>query len=161
MTRSGCHLSFFFRAQGSFGRRLPQFGASKRTPSGSRVAQIQHKTVFNNKCEPCLLCGIFGARSSSGTTTPQGCGMSLLWVPRGHVALASAVVEGTLTQCGPSNDPCNSCEFEDLHDQRLSTSMPILKEERNLNPHSTAQSPIPPSGPTSFTPTSHTGAPQI
>ena len=27
--------------------------------------------------------------------------MSLLWVPRGHVTLASAVLEGTLTECGP------------------------------------------------------------
>ena len=29
--------------------------------------------------------------------------MSMLWVPRGHVALASAVLEGTLTECGPIN----------------------------------------------------------
>ena len=41
--------------------------------------------------------------------------MSLVWVPRGHVALASAVLEGTLTKCGPINDSCNGKEFEDLH----------------------------------------------
>ena len=29
--------------------------------------------------------------------------MSLLWVPRGHVALASAVLEGTLIECGSNN----------------------------------------------------------
>ena len=30
------------------------------------------------------------------------------------MALASAVLEGTVTECGPTNDSCNSKEFEDL-----------------------------------------------
>ena len=38
--------------------------------------------------------------------TPQGFDRSLLWVPGEHVALASAVFEGTLTECGPTNDSC-------------------------------------------------------
>ena len=81
------------------------------------MARLQHnKTVFNSKCEPCLLYGIFGARSSSGTTAPQGFDMLLLLVPRGHVALASVVLKGTLTECGPMNNSlCNSSEFGDLH----------------------------------------------
>ena len=40
--------------------------------------QLQHKTGFKSICDACcLLCGNFGARSSSGTT-PQGLNMSLL-----------------------------------------------------------------------------------
>ena len=82
------------------------------------MAQFQHKIVFKNG-EPCLLCSIFGAHSSSGITTiPQGCDVSLLWVPRGHVAVANnAVLKGTFAECGPINDFCNSKEFEDLYDQ--------------------------------------------
>ena len=39
------------------------------------------------------------ARLSSGTTrAPQGLDASLLWVPMGHVALVSAVLDGTLTE---------------------------------------------------------------
>ena len=86
---------------------MPWFGVPKMIPSGSRVVQLRHKTSFNSKCEPCLLCVIFGARSSSGTTaTPQAFDISLLWVAREHVTLASAVLEGTLTECGPTNDSC-------------------------------------------------------
>ena len=51
--------------------------------------------------------------------------MSLLWVPRGYVAFASAVLEGTLTECGSINGflcTGNSIEFEDLHGQLLSMS---------------------------------------
>ena len=32
--------------------------------------------------------------------------MSLLLVPRGHVALASVVLEGTLAECGPIKGVC-------------------------------------------------------
>ena len=32
--------------------------------------------------------------------------MSLLWVPRRHVALASPVLEKTLTECGSVNGSC-------------------------------------------------------
>ena len=78
------------------------------TPSGSRVVQLRHKTVFNsNFNSKCMLCGIFGVRSSSGTTTtPHGFDILLLGVPRGHMALARAVLEGTLTECGPINHSC-------------------------------------------------------
>ena len=39
-----------------------------RTPSGYPVAYIPHNTpLYTEKCKPCLLCGMFGARSSSGT----------------------------------------------------------------------------------------------
>ena len=77
------------------------------TPSGFRVVQLQHKAVFERNSEPCLLCGVFDARLRSDTTvTPQGFDMSLLWVPGGHVALASAVLVSTLTECGPINGFC-------------------------------------------------------
>ena len=105
MTRSRCNIYYFFvRAQALFGRNLLRFDASKRTP------QFRHKTVFSNGYEPCLLCGIFGARSRTGTTViPQGCNMALLWMSRKHVAHASAVLEGTLTECGSIHDSsCNS-----------------------------------------------------
>ena len=50
--------------------------------------------------------------------------MSLLWVHRGHVALASAVLEGTRTDYGSMDSSCKSSEFEDLRDHFLSTSTP-------------------------------------
>ena len=71
-------------------------------PLGIRVALLQDKTVHDSKCEFCLLCSMFRVRSSSATATvPRGFDMSLLWVFRGHVALASDVLEGILTKCGP------------------------------------------------------------
>ena len=61
-------------------------------PSGSRVAEFQHKPAYAETYKPRFLCGVFGACSSSGTTViPQECDASLLWVPGRHVALASAV----------------------------------------------------------------------
>ena len=39
-------------------------------------------------------------------TTPHGFDTILLWVPRGHVALASVVLEGTLTECVPIYESC-------------------------------------------------------
>ena len=96
MTRSGCNLSFLYGAQESLGRRLSWFGASKMTPSGpsgSRVVQLQHKT--------CLLCVIFDPRLSSDTTTiPQGFDVALLWVRRGHAALASVFWRAHLPNAG-------------------------------------------------------------
>ena len=107
MIRSGCNLSFFFRGQESLERRLPWFGASKTTSSGSRVVQLQHKTVLKINCEPRLPCGIFYARlSSDTTTTSEELDISLLWVPRGHVALARGVLEVTLTECGQLTGFC-------------------------------------------------------
>ena len=74
--------------------------------------------LFNNEYEPCLMCGIFVARSNLGkTVTTQGCDILLLWVPRGYVALANANFEGTLIECRPINDSCDGKEFGDLHDQ--------------------------------------------
>ena len=110
-----------------------------------RTPQFQHKTVFSNGREPCLLCGIFGARSRTSTTViPQGCDMSLLWMSKKHVALASAVLEGTLTECRPINDfSCNSTI------RNLGISMinfdprPRHTHEgnRNLNTHCIARGP--------------------
>ena len=75
-----------------FGRKLPCFGESKRTPSGYRVAEFQHKLAYTGECKPCLLYGRFKPRPSSGTAvTPQECDMSMLWMRGGHAALASAV----------------------------------------------------------------------
>ena len=166
MTRSGYNLYFFYGAQESLGRRLPWFGASKMTSSGSRVVQLQHKTVFKTNCEPCLLCGIFDARFSSDTiTTPQGFDMSLLWVPRGHVALASAVLERPLTECGPTNGVLctgNSSEVENYHGQLLSTSTshPRRRPEYE-SPEYCTRFNILPSDLTSSTPTSNIGALQV
>ena len=54
-----------------FRRRLPWYGASMRTPSGVLrgypVAYIPYTPSYTEECKPCLLCGMFGARSSSGT----------------------------------------------------------------------------------------------
>ena len=35
--------------------------------SGYPVAYIPYTPSYTEKCKPCLLCGMFGARSSSGT----------------------------------------------------------------------------------------------
>ena len=54
-----------------FRRRLPRYGASMRTSSGVLrgypVAYIPYTPSYIEKCKSCLLCGMFGARSSSGT----------------------------------------------------------------------------------------------
>ena len=54
-----------------FRRRLPLYGASIRTPQGVvrgyPVAYIPYAPSYTGKRKPCLLCGMFGARSSSGT----------------------------------------------------------------------------------------------
>ena len=135
-------------------------------PLGSLVVQLQHKTVFKTNCELCLLCGIFYARLSSyTTTTPQGFDMSLLWVPRGHVAPSSAVLEGTLTEYGPINGflcTGNSSEFEDLHRQLLSTSTPHPQRRPDIEPPEyCTRFNILPSDLTSSTPKSNTGALQV
>ena len=47
---------------------------------------------------------------------PQGFDIPLMWVPKGHVARASAVLGGTLTGCGPFESflsTGNSSEFCD------------------------------------------------
>ena len=61
--------------------------------------------------------------------------MSLLWVPRGHVALTSAVLEGTLTDCGPSNDsPCLTVVNSKISmNNVLSTSSMTREADRDLN----------------------------
>ena len=136
------------------------------TPSGSRVVQLQHKIVFKTNYEPCLLYGIFNARLSSDTTaTPQGFDTSQLWVPRGHVALASAVLEGILTECGPINGflcTGNSSEFEDLHGQLLSTSTPHPRRRPELEPpECCTRFNILPLDLTNSTPTNNNGALQV
>ena len=50
--------------------------------------------------------------------------MSQLWMPRGDVALANAVLEGPFTKSGPIKDSCNGSRFEDLHDKHLSMPTP-------------------------------------
>ena len=68
----------------SFREKLPWFGESKRTLSGYRVTEFQHKLAYTGKCKLCLLYGIFKPRSRSGTAvTPQGCDMSMLWMRGG------------------------------------------------------------------------------
>ena len=69
----------------SFREKLPSFGETKRTLSGSyRVIEFQHKLAYTGKCKLCLLYGRFKPRSSSGTAvTPQGCVVSMLWMRGG------------------------------------------------------------------------------
>ena len=102
MTRAGCKLSFLSKAYKSLGRRLPLFGASKMTPSGPRWTNYSTRRSFDKNvnhisCAAFLKLVSFEAHSH----TPQGFDIPLLWVPRGHVARASAVLGGTLTGCGP------------------------------------------------------------
>ena len=67
-----------------FRENLPWFGESKRTPSGYRVTEFQHKLACTGKCKLCLLYGRFKPRSSSGTAViPQGCDVSMLWMRGG------------------------------------------------------------------------------
>ena len=67
-----------------FREKWPWFGESKRTLSGYRVTEFQHKLAYTGKCKLCLLYGRFKPRSSSGTAvTPQGCDMSMLWMRGG------------------------------------------------------------------------------
>ena len=92
--------------------------------------------------------------------------MSLLWVPRGYVALASAVLEGILTEFGPINGVflCtgNSSEFEDLHGPLLSTSAPHPRRRPEFeSPEYCTRFNILHSDLTSSTPTSNTGALQV
>ena len=63
----------------SFREKLPSFGKSKRTLSGYRVTEFQHKLAYTGKCKLCLQYGRFKPRSSSGTAvTRQGCVVSML-----------------------------------------------------------------------------------
>ena len=91
--------------------------------------------------------------------------MSLLWVSRGHVVLASVVLEGTLVQCGPINVflcTGNGSEFEDLHGQLLSTSTTHLQRRPEFeSPEYCTSFDILPSDLTSSTSTSNTGALQV
>ena len=67
-----------------FREKLPLFGESKRTPSGYRVTEFQHKLAYTGKYKLCLLYGRFKPRSSSGTAvTPQRCDVSMLWMRGG------------------------------------------------------------------------------
>ena len=82
---------------------------------------------------------MYSAVLSLGTTaTPQGFDMSLMWVPRGHVALASTVLEGILTECGPINGVLcsgNSSDFEDLTPSSSEvTSLPSDTLGREFDP---------------------------
>ena len=70
-----------FKGRKSFREKLPWFGESKRTPSGYRVTEFQHKVAYTGKCKLCLLYGRFKPRSSSSTAvTTQGCDTSMLWI---------------------------------------------------------------------------------
>ena len=63
----------------NFREKLPSFGKSKRTLSGYRVTEFQHKLAYTGKCKLCLQYGRFKPRSSSGTAvTRQGCVVSML-----------------------------------------------------------------------------------
>ena len=66
MITSGCSLSLSNERK-RFMRRLPWFGASMRIYiRGYPVAYIPHTPAYTEKYKPCVLCGMFGARSSSG-----------------------------------------------------------------------------------------------
>ena len=68
----------------SFREKLPWFGESKRTLSGYRVTEFEHKLAYTEKCKLCLQYGRFKPRSSSGTAlTRQGCVVSMLWMRGG------------------------------------------------------------------------------
>ena len=88
--------------------------------------------------------------------------MSLLGVPTRHVALANAVLEDTLTECGPINGflcTGNSSEFEDLHGKLLSTSTPHPRRRPEFeSPEYCTRFNILSSDLSSSTPTSNTGA---
>ena len=63
--------------------------------------------------------------------------MSLLWVPGEYVALASAVLEGALTECGSTNRflcTDSDSEFGYLQGQALSTSTPHPRRGSPLGP---------------------------
>ena len=57
---------------------------------------MPHTLAYTEKCKPCLLCGMFGARSSSDTdhVTSQERNASLLWMRGGVDGDASAVQDG-------------------------------------------------------------------
>ena len=75
----------------SFREKLPWFDESKRTLSGYRVAELQHKLAYTGKCKLCLQYGRFKPRSSlrhSCNTSRMRCVDAVdAW---GYVALASA-----------------------------------------------------------------------
>ena len=87
--------------------------------------------------------------------------MSLLWVPRGHVALASSVVlVGTFTECGPIYGFCVLVTVVSLTE--LSTSTPHPRRRPELeSPEYCTRFNILPSDLTSSTPTSNTCALQV
>ena len=115
------------------------------TPSGSRVAQLQHKTVFNSIYANPVCCAACLRRVRVlKMTTSQGLDTSLLWVPRGHVALASAVLEGTLTECGPINGfLCVQITVVSLMISMVNFyPRHTRKGDRNLNPQSIVLGPF-------------------
>ena len=66
----------------------------------------------------------------------------LLWVPRGHVALASAVLEGILTECGPINDSCVTVVNSKISMINIYPRSRHAREgDRNRNPHSIVLGP--------------------
>ena len=67
--------------------------------------------------------------------------MSLLWGPMGHVALASAALESTLTERGPINDSRILVTVRSLRISMINVDpRPSHTREgyQNLNPHSIA-----------------------
>ena len=79
------------------------------------------------------------------TTTPQGLDISLLWVPRGHVALVSVVLEGTLAECRQINGFCVLLTVASLRISMVNFyPRPRHTREggRNLNPQSIALASI-------------------
>ena len=66
MIISGCSLSLSNERK-RFQEILAWFGASMRIHSGVPSGLHSTYAVIYRKCKPCLLCGMFGARSSSVT----------------------------------------------------------------------------------------------
>ena len=70
------------------------------------MAEIPHTPAYTENCKPCLLRGVFGACSSSGTDhNISRKELSLLWMPGGHVALVTAVSDGDIVECGAIPTP--------------------------------------------------------
>ena len=93
MVTSGCSLSLSNERK-RFREKIALVWRVEEDPfGGTEWPNFYIRYVaYTEKCKPYLLCGMFGARSNLGTTvTSQESNVSLLWMPGGHVALASAV----------------------------------------------------------------------
>ena len=91
MTASECGLSLSNKRK-RFREKIALVWRVEEDPFGGNEWPNVNIRQHTKKCKPCLLYGMFGARSNSGSmVTFQESNVLLLWMPRGHVVLASAV----------------------------------------------------------------------